>query len=526
LRKYTLPSNIAPYEDNHYRHQQYVWSDVMQKLRIGEGPIVLDGETVRLNRLKYETFLRDYTENKFCCSTCGLEPTHAAVCSSGPSQERFINFFGIADGKEILFTHDHTLARSLGGQDRLENTTTMCVTCNTQKSQFESIYANHRLDIIKNYLKNSVGKTVSLTQLDKLAKNFDISGINPKFLTGSMYLLFFFNNESIFEKAVNILSARLGMDPQAYLQRCNTEGQKQSFTTEHTVFPFARIFYPQLNKHGVQQLRLDISRHLSLQWPNIITERPADDAFYDEITQRFFVKTHPGVGKYVPVDVFQEALSLTPELLIFPKVGQPSVHFGGTLIETTPQLHNFFKTPSRDENLVVCAIKTSKRRRALQVGKIESNTFVPYDPSADQIVALSASRIANEPRLSALQGMRYIDLPHSPIYAELMMEALSFKFQKPLDKITNNVHTKTNGALLNTLQNHFPHLSEKTQKMVAQTAVDPTEFFALCRQKAHHAKMRAKAQNAKSHNSKIKRNFARQEADSEAEFLHPQPRWR
>ncbi|MNE07882.1 hypothetical protein D3C80_1005220 [compost metagenome] len=39
----------------------------------------------------------------------------------------------------MLFTHDHTLARSLGGTDDASNTTTMCAKCNFLKSKGEFV---------------------------------------------------------------------------------------------------------------------------------------------------------------------------------------------------------------------------------------------------------------------------------------------------------------------------------------------------------------------------------------------------
>ena len=49
-----------------------------------------------------------------------------------------LNLYGVtAGGKESIFTHDHTLARSLGGADDLTNTLPMCATCNRWKGTKE-----------------------------------------------------------------------------------------------------------------------------------------------------------------------------------------------------------------------------------------------------------------------------------------------------------------------------------------------------------------------------------------------------
>lgn len=42
------------------------------------------------------------------------------------------------DGTEVLMTHDHKLARALGGKNALENTQTMCSPCNGNKAVAES----------------------------------------------------------------------------------------------------------------------------------------------------------------------------------------------------------------------------------------------------------------------------------------------------------------------------------------------------------------------------------------------------
>lgn len=53
-----------------------------------------------------------------------------------------LNLWGVKDGEEVLFTHDHVLARGLGGKDNLDNTQTMCCYCNWEKGDLEAILAN------------------------------------------------------------------------------------------------------------------------------------------------------------------------------------------------------------------------------------------------------------------------------------------------------------------------------------------------------------------------------------------------
>lgn len=87
------------------------------------------------------TRLKTFYINGTQCSACGLEARFYAVerhvHHTGDSPYH-LNLWGIdANGDEVLFTHDHTLARSAGGADHISNTTTMCSPCNFAKSLVE-----------------------------------------------------------------------------------------------------------------------------------------------------------------------------------------------------------------------------------------------------------------------------------------------------------------------------------------------------------------------------------------------------
>jgi hypothetical protein len=74
------------------------------------------------------------------CKGCGMKATHFAVEDFRGSNQRVphANLYGMdRDGTEVLFTHDHKLARALGGDDNLNNTQVMCSPCNTKKSIVE-----------------------------------------------------------------------------------------------------------------------------------------------------------------------------------------------------------------------------------------------------------------------------------------------------------------------------------------------------------------------------------------------------
>lgn len=85
--------------------------------------------------------LRTFFVHGTKCSACGLEASHYAVERPAHESGDFpyhLNLWGFdANGNEVLFTHDHTLARSAGGKDHISNTTTMCSPCNFDKSLYE-----------------------------------------------------------------------------------------------------------------------------------------------------------------------------------------------------------------------------------------------------------------------------------------------------------------------------------------------------------------------------------------------------
>lgn len=93
---------------------------------------------VSSNRLK--TFARDWKCDGVVCVGCGVVANSFYVESfmkKSQHPSHHLNLYGTKDGQEILFTHDHILARSLGGVDNLTNTQVMCFLCNNKKGQNE-----------------------------------------------------------------------------------------------------------------------------------------------------------------------------------------------------------------------------------------------------------------------------------------------------------------------------------------------------------------------------------------------------
>lgn len=83
--------------------------------------------------------LKTFGTKGVCCAYCGLEASFFAVEKNKGSQsdKHHLNLWGVRNDKEILFTHDHVHARSLGGADEIENSVTACENCNSKKSKYE-----------------------------------------------------------------------------------------------------------------------------------------------------------------------------------------------------------------------------------------------------------------------------------------------------------------------------------------------------------------------------------------------------
>jgi len=131
-------------EQNYDRHSTANINDVVEMIRsaitkVTRSKVRINGIEVKVTSTRLKTFAVKGT----VCKNCGLTATHFAIERDLPTAARngryHLNLWGIAkDGTEVLFTHDHTLARALGGDPcNLENTETMCCGCNFKKGLAE-----------------------------------------------------------------------------------------------------------------------------------------------------------------------------------------------------------------------------------------------------------------------------------------------------------------------------------------------------------------------------------------------------
>lgn len=125
------------------RHAVAPISEVVAAIRAGwdekKPKMTYEGFTFNVSSLRLRTFCLDHELGTFVCAGCGLVPSFFSVDSfvRGTQGSYHVNLYGVRDGQEILFTHDHIVARSLGGADDLSNTQTMCAPCNSNKGKQE-----------------------------------------------------------------------------------------------------------------------------------------------------------------------------------------------------------------------------------------------------------------------------------------------------------------------------------------------------------------------------------------------------
>ncbi len=105
---------------------------------------VLNGQSVKVSSLRLQTFATHGT----VCHECGFPASFFAIerdlAQAARNGGYHLNLYGVNDeGLDVLFTHDHIIARALGGKDRISNTRTCCYPCNNKKAGLEGEIAQH-----------------------------------------------------------------------------------------------------------------------------------------------------------------------------------------------------------------------------------------------------------------------------------------------------------------------------------------------------------------------------------------------
>lgn len=108
----------------------------LQTLKDNASRATILGTDVSTRGLRLHTFLTKGTS----CYVCGISGTFFAVeRGRGETGGFHLNLWAVApNGREVLMTHDHVLARALGGSNDISNSETCCGPCNWRKGKKEA----------------------------------------------------------------------------------------------------------------------------------------------------------------------------------------------------------------------------------------------------------------------------------------------------------------------------------------------------------------------------------------------------
>lgn len=105
--------------------------DVFPHVQMGTRKIQkeIKGDKIKITSIRLNVF----KNSNLTCPICDTKASYFAKEKSLNDKNYHLNLYGIDNGKEILFTRDHIIPRSLGGKDTLKNQQIMCERCNFLK---------------------------------------------------------------------------------------------------------------------------------------------------------------------------------------------------------------------------------------------------------------------------------------------------------------------------------------------------------------------------------------------------------
>lgn len=119
------------------------------------------GRLVKINTKTIKTFYYKGTT----CACCGLEAKYFKINKpkNGYSNATLISE---VNGKEIKFTRDHIIPKSLGGNDTYDNMQTMCEECNNAKGSLGKSNLHSKLVVagLSKGKKNGIAKIVNASR--------------------------------------------------------------------------------------------------------------------------------------------------------------------------------------------------------------------------------------------------------------------------------------------------------------------------------------------------------------------------
>ena len=109
-----LPEDVLPHISS---------KDIVREYKVGKKT-----HKVRMNSQRYYVF-----ENSLSCVSCGVKGNKFLLEQYNSDRKPHFNLYAEKNGKLILMTKDHIIAKSNGGSNRLDNYQTMCSVCNNLK---------------------------------------------------------------------------------------------------------------------------------------------------------------------------------------------------------------------------------------------------------------------------------------------------------------------------------------------------------------------------------------------------------
>ncbi len=131
------------------------------------------GFSVGVTSLRLRTFRHAHKCGKMYCMGCNVQASFFSIDSFKNSAQNsyHLNLYAKGPDGNILMTHDHRIARSLGGADNLSNTTMMCSPCNGKKSRTETSLINERR-FIDSHIKDPEKKAAANKAWDERLEDY------------------------------------------------------------------------------------------------------------------------------------------------------------------------------------------------------------------------------------------------------------------------------------------------------------------------------------------------------------------
>ena len=114
-----------------WRHGYLTINEVFNKIRTlrqNQSKVHLAGKCVRVTSARMMNFFW----NGITCKMCGLRAMYFCIEANTKNQWH-LNLYALKNGEEILFTKDHIIPVSKGGETSPYNLQTLCQPCNLKK---------------------------------------------------------------------------------------------------------------------------------------------------------------------------------------------------------------------------------------------------------------------------------------------------------------------------------------------------------------------------------------------------------